>query len=61
MKRTRPTIDEAVWLVRSLYDSATQDPMLLGHIKNPVAWALYKAWEIANRSGEDGAGDGRTD
>ena len=50
----RPTIDEAVWLVRSLHQSALKlnaegkATMYGAKIHNPVAWALYKAWRIAD-------------
>lgn len=50
MSKNRPTIDEAVEMVRALHYSATHDPKLRKHIKNPVAWALYKAWEVADRT-----------
>lgn len=42
------TISEAINLVTALFHKATTMP----NIKNPVAWALYHAWEEADARGK---------
>ena len=42
------TISEAINLLTALYNKA----LTLPHIKNPVAWALYHAWEEADARGK---------
>jgi hypothetical protein len=49
-KRKEPiTLAKAIGLVENEYESAKK----LGHIRNPIAYALYKVWKIADQEAED--------
>jgi hypothetical protein len=49
-KRKKPvTLDKAIAMVENEYESAKK----LDHIRNPVAYALYKVWKIADQEAED--------
>lgn len=39
------TLEQAIALLRERYEKAKQSP----YIKNPLAWALYQVWKIADK------------
>lgn len=47
--RRKMTIEQAITLLWKQYEKSKKSP----YIKNPLAWALYHTWKMADKEWQD--------